>query len=236
MPNSCWKSTTAAETIATSRRFDILALAGRPATSTRPAKLHPLCIITWPCTINIEDLQSDWCRAHSSDRHKNLAIVHRLFPLRRKGGKRSGPRDYPYNLAHQNGRSKTCIHCLETDHPGSKCALAGISEIIPDIQALHWCHSGKARSDRGERNTCICYSWNDKRCAVPYCRYRHVCARCQGEHKASLCTTYLPRPDPPSRPGVTRRSNMSEIPLAKGSMNRSIHRPYAAGISVISIN
>lgn len=27
-------------------------------------------------------------------------------------------------MAHQNGRGKTCIHCLETGHLGSECALA----------------------------------------------------------------------------------------------------------------
>ena len=99
-------------------------------------------------------------------------------------------------LAYQNGRGKTCLHCLETDHTGSDCALASTkgyctarSPINDDMR------NTRGKVDRGERSTRICYSWNDGRCAVPYCRYRHICAKCQGEHKASQCTTYPHRSD-----------------------------------------
>ena len=94
------------------------------------------------------------------------------------------------------GVAKTCLHCLETDHSGSDCALAstkGYRTARPPINDDM--RNTRAKVDRGERSTRICYSWNDGRCAVPYCRYRHICAKCQGEHKASQCTTYPHRSD-----------------------------------------
>ena len=98
--------------------------------------------------------------------------------------------------AYQNGRGKTCLHCLETDHSGSECALTPAKGYrMSRSSTSDDFHPNRAKPDRGERNTRVCYSWNDGRCAVPYCRYRHVCARCQGEHKASQCTTYPHRLD-----------------------------------------
>ena len=71
-------------------------------------------------------------------------------------------------LAYQNGSGKTCLHCLETDHSGSDCALASTKghrmarpPINDDIR------NTRAKLDRGECSTRICYSWNDGRCAVP---------------------------------------------------------------------
>ena len=35
-------------------------------------------------------------------------------------------------------------------------------------------------------------TWNDGCCAVPYCEYCHICAKCAGEHKVIHCKTYPP--------------------------------------------
>ena len=92
-------------------------------------------------------------------------------------------------LANQNGRSKTCQYCLETDHLSGDCALAPVTQPSPTQGR------GRNRLERGDRrgrSNKICYSWNDGRCAVPYCDYRHVCAKCSGDHKAVHCPTYPP--------------------------------------------
>ena len=54
-----------------------------------------------------------------------------------------------------------------------------------------------ARADGSEEigrggSSKICFSWNDGQCAVPYCDYYHICAKCSGEHKAIHCTAYPP--------------------------------------------
>ena len=99
-------------------------------------------------------------------------------------------------LADQNGKGNTCQHCLETDHMSSECALApskversSSREVTRDDS-----RANKSRWERGERrgrSNRICFSWNDGRCAVPYCEYRHVCTKCSGEHKALHCTKGL---------------------------------------------
>ena len=30
-----------------------------------------------------------------------------------------------------------------------------------------------------------CYAWNEGRCNYPYCRYRHACLRCRGDHRGN---------------------------------------------------
>ena len=101
-------------------------------------------------------------------------------------------------LAQQNGKGKSCLYCLETDHSASECALAPAKPQHPPNQDT------KKDNNRAkfERSPKVCYSWNDGRCAVPYCRYRHVCAKCQGDHKALSCGAYpAAKPSPPLKGG-----------------------------------
>ena len=100
-------------------------------------------------------------------------------------------------LANQNRRGKTCQHCLETDHLSSECALAPVKvDRAPSRDSTRDdAQTSRSREERGERRgrgNRVCFSWNDGRCAVPYCEYRHICAKCGGEHKAIHCTTYPP--------------------------------------------
>lgn len=90
-------------------------------------------------------------------------------------------------LAQQNGKGKSCLFCLETDHAAFECALASTKPHHPPSQEAR-----RAKSDRSPK---VCYSWNDGRCAVPYCRYRHICAKCQGDHKA-MHRASCPSPKP----------------------------------------
>ena len=90
-------------------------------------------------------------------------------------------------LANQNGRGRICEHCLETDH-----ALAPYRPNRPSVQEFPKEESRSFKQgERAESRERVCYSWNDGRCPLPYCRYRHICARCHSaEHRAVSCTTY----------------------------------------------
>ncbi len=125
-------------------------------------------------------------------------------------------------LAQQNGRGKTCHYCLETDHASSDCAMAPIARSVersPRVVGLgvvpgaprseprgHGRYEagsdsrgqtrvyGRGPAPRQERRGMICYSWNEGTCRFhPYCRYRHACAKCQGDHRAQECPAYPPK-------------------------------------------
>ena len=94
-------------------------------------------------------------------------------------------------MAQQNGRGRTCVHCLETDHSASECALAPASRAFRQPEYNRDYSTEERSYRRSEQTEKICYSWNDGRCAILYCRYKHVCVKCQsGDHKAVSCPIY----------------------------------------------
>ena len=101
-------------------------------------------------------------------------------------------------LQQQNGRGRTCVHCMETDHVSNECSLAPLRPSRPSTQLRSDIPADSEERGSKGRSSKICYSWNDGRCAIgPYCRYRHVCAKCgSNSHKAMHCTTY-PSPRQP---------------------------------------
>ena len=118
-------------------------------------------------------------------------------------------------LANQNGRGKTCQHCLETDHLSSECALAPVKVDWASSRdsARDDAQTSRSRGERGERRgrgNRICFSWNDGRCAIPYCEYRHICAKCAGEHKAIHYTSWN---RPPSHQREWGRSRWCDADL-----------------------
>ena len=98
-------------------------------------------------------------------------------------------------LAQQNGKGKSCLHYIETDHIASECPSklqhSSSQETEKDLMRA-----------KCERSSKVCYSWNDGR---PYCRYRHICAKCQGDHKALHCGAY-----PVSRPSLPMKGGRKE--------------------------
>ena len=114
-------------------------------------------------------------------------------------------------LAQSNGRGRCCQCCLESDHGGQECALAPNYQPYRPQRSSGWGPTagfrlgegrndwrqelstggkGKTRMARQQRLDRVCYAWNDGDCKFPACRYQHVCAKCQGEHKAPACSTY----------------------------------------------
>ena len=102
----------------------------------------------------------------------------------------------------------TTYYChIETDHTAPECALAPSKpqQVQKEEPKKDF---NRAKSERSSK---VCYSWNDGRCSVLYCRYRHICAKCQGDHKALYCGAY-----PASRPAqpmkVSRREGEGARP------------------------
>lgn len=91
---------------------------------------------------------------------------------------------YAVSFLAQSIRGKMCPHCLEPDHTADTCALAP-KRAEPSANRPPPPNLPMARSQGPQphkRSDQVCFSWNEGRCAYPYCRYRHVCLRCQGEH------------------------------------------------------
>ena len=85
-------------------------------------------------------------------------------------------------LAMQTQRGRACQHCMETDHASQACAL------VPTIVSKTGQGQGFAREYDDQRRqprdrTKIrraCFNWNEGKCDLPYCRFKHVCAKCGG--------------------------------------------------------
>ena len=96
-------------------------------------------------------------------------------------------------LQQQNGQGHTCVHCMETDHTSQECALAPVR--VARYHNLRGESTTEATNEDSRpsknRSVKVCYSWNDGRCAVPYCRYRHICAKYSSPaHKALHCNAF----------------------------------------------
>ena len=81
-----------------------------------------------------------------------------------------------------------CSLCMESDHREEECALA--RESAPKgpparEQMPRWEPPRQARG-KTLRQT-ACFTWNQGECTFPYCKFRHVCVRCAGEHKIINC-------------------------------------------------
>ncbi len=98
------------------------------------------------------------------------------------------------------GRGQFCARCMSSDHAQEECALHPNREVpvvqLQDSRGRSRREEqvlGEQRRRRGRRGAC--YAFNDGRCAVPFCRFEHVCSVCGGEHKKSVCRArgYEPR-------------------------------------------
>ena len=100
-------------------------------------------------------------------------------------------------LSQHQGDSVTCHKCLGSDHPTWSCALF---EYQRDGRSVFRDWRGAERKRRRSRSMSpqnrsrhftICFAWNNGRCSRDPCRFRHICVKCEGDHKASKCTALL---------------------------------------------
>lgn len=95
-------------------------------------------------------------------------------------------------LTQQNQRGRTCQWCLETDHLSVYCALAPINPPGKASRGTQREGYGEDRRPNRGRSEIrgACFAWNDGRCSLPYCRFKHVCAKCGlDSHRESQCGT-----------------------------------------------
>ena len=77
--------------------------------------------------------------------------------------------------------------------------------------------NSQAENSRSTTSKVICHSWNVGRCVTvnPSCRFRHACSRCDGDHRATSCTSlqsnrpHSPDPEEPKR----RKRHLIVLPL-----------------------
>ena len=91
----------------------------------------------------------------------------------------------------QQGKGTTCRHCQGTDHGSAECALAPIPAQSSTSQSGSFDRRPQRESRAWRpplRERGACFSWNAGRCVhAPYCRFKHVCSTCAGEHRAVEC-------------------------------------------------
>ena len=94
--------------------------------------------------------------------------------------------------AKQGGR---CGHCLSSTHKSEECTLAGDDD--PDLgkrvkavesAVLALATNSNSKPKQPPKPQEICRLYNEKRCRFRFCRYRHVCQSCEGNHPMGDCT------------------------------------------------
>ena len=94
-----------------------------------------------------------------------------------------------------------CHQCGTVSHTSSDCPQRNEGEENVPARLLHsletvaaalTSRSGHFNSQKGEefgrrKNTGICNKYNEQNCHYAWCRYRHVCLLCGGNHPKTLC-------------------------------------------------
>ena len=103
------------------------------------------------------------------------------------------PTLYAVTFLAQSGSGKNCILCMEADHREDECALSK-GKVSPSVVK----QSASRDPPRGPgevshrfpraKGRGACFSWNQGECSYPgYCRYRHFCSKCGGDHRQINC-------------------------------------------------
>ena len=93
---------------------------------------------------------------------------------------------YAVTFLAESGGGKNCPLCMETDHKEDDCALS----LAKPSSSHRGSSDGASKRERGDARKITrgaCFLWNQGECTHPYCRFRHVCVRCYGDHKVTHC-------------------------------------------------
>ena len=83
-----------------------------------------------------------------------------------------------------------CSLCLESDHSEEECALARGKTPVPPKQPSPREHyrEGYQRLPKGRSTrSLMCFAWNQGECTFQFCRFKHACTRCGGDHRILQC-------------------------------------------------
>ncbi len=95
---------------------------------------------------------------------------------------------YLTTFAAHAGKGRSCGYCMLADHSQEECALRPQHTNRESSRREERREPGKEREERGrQRRRGACFAWNDGNCALPYCRFEHVCSKCFGSHRRSAC-------------------------------------------------
>ena len=91
-------------------------------------------------------------------------------------------------------KGRCCILCLESDHAEEQCALYtpplrhSTSRKQSYDKGSSESRESPASSSRSKGSSRqACFAWNQGDCRFPACKYRHVCVRCNGDHRIAQC-------------------------------------------------
>ncbi len=82
-------------------------------------------------------------------------------------------------MAMQNQRGRACQYCMETDHASQACATIVVKTGQGQGFAREYDDQRRQPRDRTKIRR-ACFNWNEGKCDLPYCRFKHVCAKCGG--------------------------------------------------------
>ena len=115
-------------------------------------------------------------------------------------------------LALGGAHRPNCSLCLESDHHEDECALARanpVSAVAPkhlpqSPRDLVRDSGSRASKGKASRST-VCFQWNQGECVYPYCKFRHICVRCGGDHRIIHCRSLGSQPAMVDRRGARER-------------------------------
>ena len=94
-------------------------------------------------------------------------------------------------LALGTGNRSSCSLCLESDHKEEDCALAKGKGALPPKQPASrepYYRESTIRQSKGKLPCSMaCFAWNQGECTFQFCKFRHTCVRCGGDHRIIHC-------------------------------------------------
>ena len=110
------------------------------------------------------------------------------------------------------GSRSNCPLCLESDHKEEECALrraktSGSSRQAMPRESYPYPREGSSRQARVKPRSMACFAWNQGECSFQFCKFKHQCVRCGGDHRITSCRSMA---DQEKRPPRERDSKLPE--------------------------
>ena len=108
-----------------------------------------------------------------------------------------------------------CPLCLESDHREEDCALAKGKGVGTSRQPGRdpYSREGSGRQPKSKTpRVMACFAWNQGECSFQFCRFKHICVRCGGDHKITVCRAGGTQDKRPSRDKDSKASGEAQHP------------------------
>ena len=115
-------------------------------------------------------------QAASTENRKRSSVNPSLYSVCFTGKALSGPR---------------CSLCVSAEHAVRYCSFSTKSDIERTLEAVMTVCAPRAGGVGGlgssSISTEVCRRYNEMRCTLQWCRYKHACLTCGGPHPAKQC-------------------------------------------------